>query len=172
MSGGELVDIVDDNDRVIDRVTRAEMRAGRMRHRCVYIILLNSSGRIFLHRRTPTKDVYPGFWDATIGGVVASGENYDQGASREVAEEVGLRDVALTRLFPISYEDATTRVSGMVYSCKSDEPLTLQADEIEEGRWAALDEVAEMMKRERFCPDGIVVFDRFLREDRNGRLEN
>ena len=167
MSASELIDIVDDNDRVIEQVTRAEMRAKRLRHRCVYIILLNSKGRIFVHRRTLTKDVYPGFWDATIGGVVGSGEGYDEGASREVAEEVGLDDLALTRLFSVSYEDETTRVAGVAYSCTSDRPLRLQADEIVEGRWATVDEVVELTRRERFCPDGLVVLNRFLGENRS-----
>jgi isopentenyldiphosphate isomerase len=166
VSASELVDIVDDNDQVIDIVTRAEMRAARLRHRCVYIILLDSNDRIFVHRRTLTKDVYPGFWDATIGGVVASGEGYDEGASREVAEEVGLSDVPLTRLFPFSYEDAKTRVAGMVYSCTSDQPLRLQAEEIVEGRWATADELVQLTKCERFCPDGLVVLNQFLREGR------
>jgi isopentenyldiphosphate isomerase len=164
VSGEELVDIVDDDDRVIGRVTRAEMRARRLRHRCVYIILLDAAGRVFTHRRTRTKDVYPGFWDTAIGGVVASGEDYDRGAVREVAEEVGLHGVELKRLFPIDYEDEYTRVSGMVYSCISDQPLSLQAAEIEEGRWATVDELVEMSKRERFCPDGLVVFDRYRRQ--------
>lgn len=165
MSADELVDIVDDNDRVIDQVTRAQMRANRLRHRCVYIILLDSKGRIFVHRRTLTKDVYPGFWDATVGGVVASGEDYDEGASREVAEEVGLEDVALTRLFSVDYEDETTRVAGVVYSCTSGGPLRLQAEEIVEGRWVTVDEVIELAQRERFCPDGLVVLNRFLEEN-------
>jgi isopentenyldiphosphate isomerase len=164
VSREELVDIIDQDDRVVDRVTRAEMRAGRLLHRCVYIILLDTRGMIFVHRRTWTKDVYPGCWDATIGGVVGSGESYDRGAAREVEEEVGLRDVELKRLFPITYEDESTRVRGMVYSCTSDKALSLQIEEIEEGRFVALDEAVEMMKRERFCPDGLVVFDRFRRE--------
>ncbi|MEN9507404.1 MAG: hypothetical protein RI958_3330, partial [Actinomycetota bacterium] len=36
-AGSELVDVVDDDDRVVGTVTRAEMRAGRLMHRAVFI---------------------------------------------------------------------------------------------------------------------------------------
>lgn len=161
MSAGELVDIVDGDDRVTARVTRSEMRRLRLLHRCVYILLFDSSGRLFVHRRTDDKDVYPGFWDVAVGGVVAAGEDYESAARREVAEEVGLGNATVEPLFSMSYEDQLTRVHGRVYACASDGPLRLQAEEIAEGRWVSRSELADLMRRERFCPDGLAVLERF-----------
>ena len=59
----ELVDVVDADDRVVRRVSRAEMRRENLLHRAVYLLVRNGRGELFVHRRTPTKDVYPGYCD-------------------------------------------------------------------------------------------------------------
>ncbi len=91
----ELVDIVDDDDQVIATVTRAEMRARRLQHRSVGIVVMSEDGRLLVHRRSATKDIWPGWWDIAAGGVVATGESYDDAARRELAEELGIAGVEL-----------------------------------------------------------------------------
>ena len=54
MAADELVDVVDAEDRVVGRVTRAEMRARRLRHRATYLLVFNSRGELFVHLRTAT----------------------------------------------------------------------------------------------------------------------
>src|SRR5262245_32721356 len=91
--GDELVDIVDELDRVIAVVTRRQMRAERLRHRAVFIAVQGSDGRLLIHQRSPAKDVRPGAWDIAFGGVVATGEPYDLAALRELEEEIGVSGV-------------------------------------------------------------------------------
>jgi len=155
VSAHELVDVVDENDCVIGRVARSEMRQRRLLHRCVYILLFDSSGRLFVHKRTKTKDVYPGWWDVAVGGVVAAGEDYDRAAHREFEEEVGLVGVQLNRICAMTYEDPGTRVRGMIYDCIADPPLRLQEAEIVEGRWVGSHALKQLAELERFCPDGL-----------------
>src|SRR5262245_4538972 len=93
MEASELVDIVDADDRVIGHAPRAASRAGKLRHRATYIHVFNSGGQLFVHQRTASKDVYPSYFDVAVGGVVAAGESYDDGARRELAEEVGITAV-------------------------------------------------------------------------------
>ena len=47
----------------------------------------------------PRRDVFPGYYDIAAGGVVLAGETYEAGARRELAEEVGIRDVPLAHQF-------------------------------------------------------------------------
>lgn len=162
MSADELVDVVDENDRVVTQATRREVRAKNLRHRAVYILVFNSAGRLFVHRRTQHKDIFPSYWDVAVGGVVAAGEDYDDAARRELREELGAGDVRLRRLFPVRYEDETNRVSGMVYSCTCDGPFTLQASEIANGEWMDLDVLIERTQQHPFCPDGLEVLRLYL----------
>src|SRR5947209_1954310 len=122
--GDELVDVIDDHGRPLRTVTRREMRAGRLPHRCVYILVFNQRGELFIHLRTPTKDVNPGYWDVTVGGVLGAGESFDLAAERELAEELGVPGKPRA-LFPIRYEDALTSVQGLVYRLIHDGPFRL-----------------------------------------------
>lgn len=160
----EMVDVVDADDRVVGRATRAEMRRDNLLHRAVYIIVRDSSGRIFAHRRTTSKDVYPGYWDVTVGGVVEAGEDYASAARRELAEEIGVTTDLLTPLFPVRYEDASTRLVGMAYVAHHDGPVVLQPEEIAHGAFVTLAEAERIIRAEPCCPDGIAVLRRYLAE--------
>ncbi len=157
VSASELVDIVDADDRVVGQTTRAEMRARRLRHRAAYILVQNGAGALFVHQRSPDKDVFPAYWDVAVGGVVGAGESYDACARRELAEEVGIRGVEPEPLFAFSWGGY---VNGRVYRVTWDGPLVLQAEEIVRGEWLPLAVVRARMATERFCPDGIAVFAR------------
>src|SRR5437899_12724574 len=120
----ELVDVVNADGRTIGTVTRREIREGRLGHRCVYVLVFNHQGQLFIHLRTPTKDVYPAHWDVAIGGVLAAGESFDVGARREILEELGV-DAEPQPLFPFRYADAATVVRSMAYRIVHDGPVRL-----------------------------------------------
>lgn len=163
MAASEQVDVVDADDRVIGRATRAEMRAQKLRHRATYILVFNPRGQLFVHQRTATKDVYPSYYDVAVGGVVGAGETYDAGAQRELAEELGINGGAPPRpILTFQYEDADNRVNGRVYSYTHDGPLTLQREEIASGEWLDLDVVIDRMRQLPFCPDGVEALLRYL----------
>ena len=166
----EVVDVVDEQDRVIGQATRAEVREGGLRHRAVYILVFNSSGQLFVHRRTATKDVYPSRFDVAVGGVVGAGEDYEESAAREITEELGIENVRLQRVVSLRFEEGKNRVNGMVYSCTWDGPVRLQAEEIESGEWLDLDVVAERTQRDAFCPDGLEALGRYLERLQDARI--
>jgi isopentenyldiphosphate isomerase len=162
MSADELVDVVDENDRVLSQATRREVRQRNLRHRAVYILAFNGHGQLFVHRRTFTKDIFPGYWDVAVGGVVSAGEDYAAAAARELREELGVRDAGLRRLFAMRYEDPVVRICGMVYSYTSEGGFTLQASEILSGEWMDLDVLLERTQSTPFCPDGLEVLRLYL----------
>jgi len=152
----EMVDIIDAAGRTIGTVSRQEMRGRRLPHRAVYVLVFNRRGELFVHLRTPTKDVYPGYWDVAIGGVLAAGESFDEGALREGHEELGVA-IKPQPLFPFRYEDASSIVQGMVYRAEHEGPFQLQVEEIVRGEFLPVSEVMEWTKMEKFCPDGLAV---------------
>jgi isopentenyldiphosphate isomerase len=156
--GDELVDVVDDAGNTIRVVTRREMRAGRLPHRCVYVLVFDTRGNLFIHLRTPTKDIWPGRWDICIGGVLAAGETFDVGVGREVREELGI-DVPVEPLWPFRYG---AEIHGMVYRGVSEGPFRLQVEEIVRGEFVLPEEVLARAQREPFCPDGVLVLERYL----------
>lgn len=163
--GDERVDVIDERGNTVATVTRREMRARRLPHRCVYLLVFNARGELFVHQRTATKDVYPSHWDVAVGGVLAAGETFDAGARREAAEELGV-GVAPEALFPFRYADAATVVRGMVYRAAHDGPFRLQPEEVVRGEFLPLAEVLAKAEREPFCPDGLAVLAEYCRRQR------
>jgi isopentenyl-diphosphate delta-isomerase len=161
----ELVDLVDELGHTVQVVTRAEMRARGLPHRCTYILVFNRRGELFVHLRTATKDVFPEHWDVTVGGVLAAGESYDAGARREVSEELGIdcETAMLERLFPFRYSDDCTTVHGMAYRMVHDGPFRLQAEEIVQGEFTTVDAALARAAYLRFCPDGLAVLKELMR---------
>ena len=151
----ELVDIVDDDDRVIATVTRAEMRAGRLRHRAVSIAVMGSDRRLLVHRRAENKDVWPSMWDMAAGGVVAAGESYEVAARRELAEELGVEVTQFVHLGEGRFVDESVALIGRGYLAVHDGPFTFTDGEIAEVRWVNAAELEELMTTERFVPDNV-----------------
>ncbi len=163
--GDELVDVVDERNEVVGVVSRRTLRAENLWHRCTYVFVMNASGELYVHRRTDTKDVYPGFYDVVAGGVNAGGESYGECARRELEEELGVTAEPTYR-FLHRYEGPSGRVWGAAFDVIWDGPIVWQPSEVVWGAFVPLDEVDAMIARERFCPDGLEVFERW----REGRL--
>jgi 8-oxo-dGTP pyrophosphatase MutT (NUDIX family) len=161
--GDELVEVVNDDDRVIDVVPRRGIRGQSLLHRCTYVFVLDATGRLYVHRRTTTKDVYPGFLDVCAGGVNGVGETYEEAAAREVEEELGVT-AAPTHRFTARYDGPSGRCFGGVFDVVWDGPIVWQPEEVVSGSFHTFDEVDAMRERESFCPDGLLMFDRWRRE--------
>ncbi len=138
------------------------MRQQRLIHRAAYILVFNEEGDLFIQKRTMTKDIYPGYWDLAAGGVVLAEESYEDAASRELAEELGMTDCPLQHVFDQYFEDSSNRVWGRVFSCISNGPFDLQKEEIEHGHFIPLDDIAALHRREPFTPDSLPLLERIL----------
>jgi 8-oxo-dGTP pyrophosphatase MutT (NUDIX family) len=158
----EVVVIVDRHNHVVGAAPRREMRARRLPHRSTYILVFNAAGELYVQKRTMNKDVFPGYYDVAAGGVVLAGETYEQGAARELAEEMGIRGVPLTPLFDFYFENERTCLWGRAFSCVYEGVVVLQPEEVESGAFVPIDEILRRAQTEPFTPDGLYVLRRYL----------
>lgn len=159
----ELVDVVDECNVIVRRgVTRAEMRRENLIHRCSFVLVFNSQGELYVQRRVSFKETYPSHYDPAPGGVVGSGETYEENALRELEEEMGIRDVSLEQLFDFYYEDDVTKVWGRAFKCMYDGPFVLQECEVESGEFLELERVQNLLNKEKVCPDSAVALRKYL----------
>lgn len=165
----EMVDVVDDDDRVIATVPRAEMRAGRLQHRAVSIAVTSTDGRLLVHRRADDKDLWPGMWDMAAGGVVAAGETYEAAARRELAEELGVVAGEVEHLGEGRFRDESVAMIGRGYLVVHDGPFAFTDGEIAEVRWVDRAELAELLRHERFVPDNVALLLPLLQARRDLR---
>ena len=158
----EIVVIVNEHNHVVGAAPRREMRAKRLPHRSTYILVFNSLGELYVQKRTLIKDVFPGYFDVAAGGVVLAGETYEQGAERELEEEMGIRGIPLHRLFDFYFEDDHTRLWGCAFSCVYDGMVVLQEEEVESGAFVPVSDLLRRAETEPFTPDGMYVLRRYL----------
>jgi isopentenyldiphosphate isomerase len=156
--GEELVDIVDDHDRVVDTVPRWRMRAERLRHRTVFIIVTSTDGRLLVHRRSDDKDLWPGRWDLAVGGVVGAGEDYADAARRELAEEVGVTDADPVPVGgAVNYTDDDVQLVGRCYRIVHDGPFTFADGEVVEARLVDRAQLSELLRTAAFVHDSVAL---------------
>jgi mutator protein MutT len=157
----EVIDVVDENDNVIGSATRQEVRRKNLLHRGVAVLVLNSKGEVFVHKRAKAKDIYPSMYDMFCGGTVLAGESYDEAAIREVREEMGIKNPQLKFLFKFRFKSDINKVMQIVYLCIYDGKIRIQKEEIEKGSFMTINELKELMKKETFCPEAPAVFKRY-----------
>ncbi len=156
----EWVDIVNEQNEVVAQSSRQQMRAQRLRHRATYIVVHDGMGKILVQRRTDTKDYYPGWMDATAGGVVQSGENVLDSARREAEEELGIAGVPFAEHGLFYFESEQCRIWGALFSCVSHGPFALQEEEVAEVCWLTPEEITA--RCDEFMPDSLKALSLWL----------
>ena len=154
--GDEVVAIVNADNQVVGQATRREMRQHNLIHRATYILVFNSQGQLYVQKRTMGKDLYPGYHDVATGGVVLSGESYEESARRELLEELGVT-AELEFLFDRFFSDEKNQVWGRVFRCRHNGPFVLQESEVESGEFMSVADILAAERRERLTPDGLEI---------------
>jgi 8-oxo-dGTP pyrophosphatase MutT (NUDIX family) len=157
VAADELIALYSPDGVEVGTVTRARMRAEGLWHAATAILVLSGDrSRIYVHRRSPDKDVFPGLRDAGVGGVVDAGEDPADGARRELAEELGITDAPLTFRYRFTFDQPPVRCHNFVYETTWDGPITHQPEEIVSGEWMPLAEAAALLRDPStdFVPDG------------------
>jgi isopentenyldiphosphate isomerase len=163
LSADELLDIVDEHDQVIGTARREDAYAQRLRHRCVFILARDRDGRVFVHRRTDRKLVFPSMYDMFVGGVVAAGESYDQAALREAEEELGVTGLeAPTPLFKFLYATPQHTWWSFVYEVRCDLPVNPQAEEVAWHTFLTEDELQAKLAQWAWVPDGLEAYRQLI----------
>ena len=153
--GAEQVQLYDATGRPAGIATRQQMRADNLTHAATAVVLRDRLGRVHVHRRTDTKDVYPGRFDFAAGGVVAAGEEPAAAAVRELAEELGVTGVPLTDVGGGRWVGSDIEVVGRVFVARHDGPFTFADGEVLQAMFLPWDEVDALLQRESMCPDSV-----------------
>jgi isopentenyl-diphosphate delta-isomerase type 1 len=153
----ELFDVVDEDDKVIGKASRKDCHENGLIHRSVMIFVFDSKGRVLVTKRTQNKDFFPGYYSIVLGGHVHSGESYEEAASREIEEEIGIS----TKPFLISFfkkripeERENVKVFGVVAKDK----IKLNEDELESGEFFEFEGLEERIEREEFLPETEILY--------------
>ncbi len=153
----ELVEEVAADGTVLGVVTRAEVRAHRVRHRTVFVAVLDGAGeRVLVHRRADWKDVWPGRWDLAFGGICDVGEGWVEAAGRELAEEAGLA-APLVAGGQGAYEDEAVAEVAHGFLARSDDEPTSPDAEVAEVAWVPVAGLRPWVGERDVVPDSLAL---------------
>lgn len=139
--GGEIFDVVDENDQVTGTATRAEVHANHLLHRAIHILVFNKRGDVLLQQRSRLKDAHPGVWDSSVSGHLDSGEPYLTAAIRELEEEMAITGAEPIEIARIPPSDATGWEHIRLYQTHHHGPVRFPCAEIEAALWFPVPEV-------------------------------
>ncbi len=107
-----LLNIVARSGKIIGTETRENIHKNGLLHKEVHVWFVAPKGKIIFQHRSKTKDTWPDFLDATVGGHVEIGSNYLETAIKETKEETGMRvnerDLTLIKIIKTGAPDDTT----------------------------------------------------------------
>lgn len=129
-------------------------------------MVFNSAGELYVHRRTHTKDVYPGCYDVMAGGVLRAGEEPYEAALREAAEELGVTGVELRPLLETDYSDDRSRYRAFGFVTTYDGPIRWQPEEVMWGGWVSPEELLDMVADSNlsFAPDTLALMQTWIND--------
>jgi len=159
----ELIDIVDEHDKVIGAAPRKGIHSTRLKHRAAHIFIIDGKSRIWIEKRAEHCDTYPGYHNSSAAGHVSQGESYEQAAKREVEEELGFKDITLRMLHKLQASEETSNEFVAFFVGQTDQKPTIHSDTAE---LILLDveEIKRMIKNgAKFTPVFKLLFDYYLR---------
>lgn len=159
----ELLDLVDENDRVIGEVWKSEAnRRPGLIHREAQILIYDGARKLLLQQRALNKLVNPGFWAETCAGHVLEGEDTLAAAHRELLEELGF-DTELKFVEKILVRGANeTHFFNWFFGKYSGQLLKVDRSEVEQARFVGREEFQQMLETgSQFGPEAFEMINRF-----------
>jgi isopentenyldiphosphate isomerase len=161
MPSDEIFPVVDEEGNEISQAPRSVCHDGKsmLLHPVVHLHLFNSSGSLFLQKRSLTKDLLPGKWDTSVGGHVSPGEDPVTALKREALEELGISSFSFKLNRKYIWESSRERELVYSFTGQSGEALLTNPEEIEDGKFWEIDEIRKNIGKEIFTPNFEFEFD-------------
>jgi len=138
----EMLDLVDQNDKVIGKVSRAEAHSDQSKiHREVAIFLFNNKGETLLSQRSLKKKRAPGWWDISAAGHVGADEEPKMTAMRELKEELGIEIVLKFYKKHFDQSQGESRFIWCFYGIYNSDIFEIDSEEVEAVEWVKISEL-------------------------------
>ena len=171
----EMCLVVDENDKVIDSVSKIDCHRGKgIRHRAFSVLIFDSEDRLLMQQRSIEKITFPGIWANSCCShpLDVENENGDEiegvihASKRKMFQELGISE-------EISSSWDYNHIGRFEYSCRWDDEwieheidhvlivraspeLSINENEIMDTRWLTHEEINQMLEGENEWKNSII----------------
>lgn len=150
----EYFPLVNEEGKTIGKATRKECHSGsKMLHPVVHLHIFNDNGDLYLQKRSMRKDIQPGKWDTAVGGHIDYGESVEEALRREVREELGVTVFSPIMITSYIFESAIEKELVNTFRTVYNGPFNPDPEELDGGRFWAIDEILESIGKGIFTPN-------------------
>lgn len=150
----ELWDVYNINrEKTGEIMVRGDEFAEGAYHLVVHVCIFDSKGKMLIQQRQSFKEGWPNMWDITVGGSAVQGDSSQTAAERELFEELGVK-LDLQGIRP-NLTINTVHGFDDIYIVEKDislDALTFQYEEVQDAKWATMEEIFEMIDAGTFIP--------------------
>lgn len=146
----ELLDVVDEADRVTRQEPRSVVHELGLLHRGVHVLLVAPNGELLVQKRSAQRKQYASLLDCSTSEHVKAGESYEQAAARGLLEELQLQVPRLRPLikFKLNYGLNDNEISVVFEGSTGRTSIEHDPGEIESIQWIREDELMRRMEAE------------------------
>jgi len=154
----EFFDVYDENNNPLNHTKeRRKVHQDGDWHRTSQVWVMNDKKEILCNLRSRSKDLFPNYWDLSIGGHVSAGDTYEETAKRELWEELGLKTIDIELKF-LSQEkvDGIDLKNNLIdreharlflyLTSKQVNEFTIQEEEIEKIEYFSIEKLLEIVR--------------------------
>ena len=165
----EIFPLVDEEGKVIGQAPRSICHDGtKLLHPVIHLHIFNTEGKLFLQKRSKTKDIQPDKWDSSVGGHIDLGESPEAAAIREGREELGVKGIQPHYITKHIIETEVERELTYCFYVVYDGDFFIDKIEVTDGRFWTIDEIQAQLGKDVFTPNFELDFNLFLSEGLDG----
>lgn len=137
-----IIPIVDEQDNILYFKNHKERDRQKEITRSAAVWVFNEKNQVLLARRAKNKSHFPGIWGPSAAGSVEEGETYEENATKETEEEIGVKpDKLIFGPKTREFDDHTFFCQYFFTRMSSGTKFILQESEVDEMRWISLAEL-------------------------------
>jgi isopentenyl-diphosphate delta-isomerase type 1 len=149
----EMFQLVDADGTPIGTASRQQCHGNpRLIHLVVHLHLFDRDGRLYLQKRSASKDTNPGRWDTSVGGHVSAGESVHDALVREAREELGVEASGACYLYSYLSQSVFESEFAECFLLESGQVPRANPVEIDQGRYFTLEEVRSLIGTDALTP--------------------
>lgn len=159
----EIFPLVDEQGNIIGQATRSQCHSGsKLLHPVIHLHVFNNEGKLYMQKRSATKDIQPDKWDSSVGGHIDLNETPEQAALREAREEIGLHNLTIYYLDKYIIETDVERELTYCFYTVSNQDPQIDMKEVSDGRFWEISEIKSQLGKDIFTPNFELDFGHFL----------